>query len=183
MMAEQIKTRMTAAEFLQLPETNLPVQLLNGEVIEMNAPTLPHQDVVGNIFVLFKLKARERGGKAYVAPVDVYFDELNIPQPDVIWLAPDSQCQAFGTERLVGAPDLIAEVLSPSTAHVDRKSKFRLYEKHGVREYWMVEPRDQLVEVWQHQEGRFVLLDVYGVGETFVSSLLGTVEVALIFNS
>jgi hypothetical protein len=46
----------------------------------------------------------------------------------------------------------------------------------------MVEPRDQLVEVWQHQEGRFVLLDVYGVGETFVSSLLGTVEVALIFN-
>src|SRR5690349_10514848 len=88
-MAEQIKARMTAKEFLQLPESNLPLQLLDGEVIEMNAPTLPHQDVVGNIFVLFKLKAKELGGKAYVAPVDVYFDELNIPQPDVMWLAPD----------------------------------------------------------------------------------------------
>ncbi len=182
-MAEQIKTRMTAKEFLQLPETNLPLQLLDGEVIEMNAPTLPHQDVVGNTFVLFKLKARELGGKAYVAPVDVYFDELNIPQPDIMWLAPDTQCQMVGTERLSGAPDLIAEVLSPTTAHIDRKKKFRLYEKYGVREYWLVEPRDQLIEVWQHQEGRFTLLDAYGVGETFVSLLIGEVEVATLFVS
>ncbi len=183
MMAEQIKTRMTATEFLQLPETNLPTQLLNGEVIEMSAPELPHQDVVLNIGIFFRQKSKELGGKAYVAPVDVYFDELNIPQPDVIWLAPNTQCETVGAHRLSGAPDLIAEVLSPSTAHIDRKGKFRLYEKHGVREYWMVEPRDQLVEVWQHQEGRFVLLDVYGIGETFTSSLLGAVEVELIFNS
>jgi len=182
-MAEQIKTHMTAKEFLQLPETNLPLQLLDGEVIEMNAPALPHQDIVGNIFVLFKLKAKELGGKAYVAPVDVYFDEFNIPQPDVMWLAPDTQCQMIGTERLSGAPDLIAEVLSPTTAHVDRKKKFRLYEKYGVREYWLVEPRDLLVEVWQLQEGRFMLLDTYGVGETFTSSLIGSVDVALLFDS
>jgi len=182
-MAEQIKTRMTATEFLQLPETNLPRQLLNGEVIEMNAPELPHQDVVGNTFVLFKLKAKELGGKAYVAPVDVYFDERNMPQPDVIWLAPNTQCEMIGTQRLSGAPDLIAEVLSPSTAHVDRKGKLRLYEKHGVREYWLVDPRDQLVEVWQHQNGHFVLLDAYGVSETFTSALIGAVEVAALFAS
>lgn len=180
-MAEQIKTRMTAAEFLQLPESNLPIQLLNGEVIEMNAPTLPHQDVVGNTFVLFKLKAKQLGGKAYVAPVDVYFDELNIPQPDVIWLAPDSQCQMIGVERLSGAPDLIAEVLSPSTAHIDRKEKFHLYEKYGVREYWLIDPRDELIEVWQHQDGRFVRLELYGAGEIFTSSLIGEVEVAELF--
>lgn len=182
-MAEQIKTRMTAKEFLQLPETNLPLQLLDGEVIEMNAPTLPHQDVVGNTFVLFKLKARELGGKAYVAPVDVYFDELNMPQPDVIWLASDSKCQMIGDARLSGPPDLIAEVLSPTTAHIDRKKKFRLYEKYGVREYWLVEPRDQLIEVFQLQEGRFELLDAYGVGETFLSLLIGEVEVATLFVS
>ena len=181
-MAEQIKTRMTAAEFLQLPETNLPVQLLDGEVIEMGAPELPHQDIVGDTFVLFKLKAKELDGKAYVAPVDVYLDELNIPQPDVIWLAPDTKCQMVGTQRLSGAPDLIAEVLSPSTAHIDRKRKFRLYEKYRVREYWLVDPRDQLVEVWQHQDERFVLLDVYGVGETFMSSLLGEVKVDILFD-
>jgi Uma2 family endonuclease len=183
-MAEQIKTRMTATEFLQLPETNLPLQLLDGEVVtEMNAPELPHQDVVGNVFVLFKLKARELGGKAYVAPVDVYFDELNIPQPDVIWLASDTRCEMVGTQRLSGAPDLIAEVLSPSTAAIDRKKKFRLYEKYGVREYWIVEPRDQLVEVWQQHVNHFVLLDAYASSESFTSSLIGEVKVGALFES
>jgi Uma2 family endonuclease len=180
-MAEQIKTRMTATEFLQLPETNLPLQLLDGEVIEMGAPELPHQDIVLNTGVFFKQRAKELGGKAYIAPVDVYFDELNILQPDVMWLAPDTKCQMVGVKRLSGAPDLIAEILSPSTAHIDRKGKFRLYEKHGVREYWLVDPRDQLVEVWQHDDTRFVLLDVYGIGETFTSALIGAVEVAILF--
>jgi Uma2 family endonuclease len=180
-MAEQIKTRMTAQEFLQLPETNLPLQLLDGEVIEMGAPELPHQDIALNTALLFTRKEAELGGKVYIAPVDVYFDELNIPQPDVIWLAPDTQCQIVGAKRLNGAPDLIVEILSPSTAHNDRKGKFRLYEKYGVREYWLIEPRDQLVEVWQHDDERFVLLDVYGVGETFTSSLIGEINVAKLF--
>ena len=185
-MAEQINKRMTAGEFLQLPETNLPVQLLDGRIIRFDTSELTqltHQDTLGNTAVLFKLKAKELGGKAYVAPVDVYFDELNIPQPDVIWLAPDTKCQMDGEKRLSGAPDLIAEVLSPGTARTDRKSKFRLYEKYGVREYWLVDPRDQLVEVWQHQDGRFVLLDVYGVGETFTSVLLGAIGVLTLFAS
>lgn len=180
-MTQQIKVRMTATEFLRLPETNLPVQLIDGEVVKMNTPELPHQDIVGSTAILFKLKARELGGKAYVAPVDVYFDERNIPQPDVIWLAPDTKCEMVGTQRLSGAPDLIAEVLSPSTASIDRKKKFRLYEKYGVREYWLIDPRDQLVEVWRHEGGRFMLLDVYEVGETFTSALIGTVEVAVLF--
>ena len=145
----------------------------------MNATSqLTHQDIVGNMFVLFKLKARELGGKAYVAPVDVYFDELNIPQPDVIWLAADTKCEMVGKQRLSGAPDLIAEVLSPSTAHIDRKGKFRLYEKYGVREYWLVDPRDQLIEVWQHHDGRFVLLDIYGTQETFTSALIRDIELS-----
>src|SRR4051812_20579571 len=106
---------MTATEFLKLPETNLPVQLLDGEVIRFDASErtqLTHQDTLGNTAILFKLKAKELGGKAYIAPVDVYFDEQNIPQPDVIWLAPDTKCEMVGTQRLSGAPDLIAEILS-----------------------------------------------------------------------
>jgi Uma2 family endonuclease len=180
-MAEQVNIRMTADEFLQLPETNLPTQLLDGEVIEMPAPELLHQDCVGSIYVIFRQAAKALGGKAYVAPVDVYFDELNIPQPDVMWLAPNSACQPVGSQRLSGAPDLIAEVLSPGTAHIDRRRKFRLYEKYGVREYWLVDPRDQLVEVWQHIEGRFVLLDVYAASETFTSSLIGAVPCSAVF--
>jgi Uma2 family endonuclease len=180
-MVEQTQNRMTAAEFLALPETNLPRQLLHGEVISMTAPELAHQDAVGNIFVLFKEASKTYGGKAYVAPVDVYLDDVNIPQPDVVWLAPDSRCQPLGGKSLSGPPDLIAEVLSPSTARIDKRVKFRLYEKYGVREYWLADPRDQLVEVWQYQDGHFVLLDAYGLGEMFTSALIGAVDTKAIF--
>lgn len=172
---------MTAEEFLALPETNLPVQLLNGEVMELTAPELDHQDVVGNIFVLFKQIVKTYGGKAYVSPVDVYFDQLNIPQPDVLWVAPDSKCQPVGTQRLSGPPDLIAEALSPGTARIDKRVKFRLYEKYGVRECWIVDSRDRLIEVWQHKDGLFVLLDAYGQNETFTSALIGDIDTNAIF--
>jgi Uma2 family endonuclease len=174
---------MTAGEFLQLPESNLPRQLLHGEVIEMAAPELEHQDAVGNIFVLFKQAANRFGGKAYVAPVDVRFDDDNVVQPDDLLLLPNSRCQPVGTHFLSGPPDLIAEVLSPSTARIDRKDKFRLYERYGVHEYWMVEPREQLVSVWQLRDNVFVLLDVYGADETFTSALIGDVSCAEIFTT
>ena len=180
-MTQSTQTRMTAGEFLQLPESNLPRQLMHGEVIEMAAPELEHQDAVGNLFVLFKQAAKRLGGKAYVAPVDVRFDDDNVVQPDDILLLPDSRCQSVGTRFLSGPPDLIAEVLSPSTARIDRRDKFRLYERDGVREYWIAEPREQLVSVWQLRDGAFVLLDVYGVDETFTSALIGEVSCAAIF--
>ncbi len=180
-MAEAAKTRMSAAEFLALPETNLPTQLLDGEVIQLTAPELDHQDVVGNVFVIFKQVAKILGGKAYVAPVDVVFDDRNVPQPDVIWLAPNSRCKAVGTKQLSGPPELIVEVLSPSTSRDDKRYKFHLYERYGVQEYWLVDPRDQLVEVWQLKEGRFVRLDVYGINESFDSVVIGTVDTNAIF--
>jgi hypothetical protein len=90
-MAEENKIRMTADEFLKLPETNLPVQLLDGWVIRFDAfePTqLTHQDTLGNTAILLNHKVQEFGGKVYIAPVDVYLDDLNVPQSDVIWLLP-----------------------------------------------------------------------------------------------
>lgn len=106
-----------------LPETNLPRQLINGEVYEITAPELDHQDVVGNVFLLFKQASKALRGKAYIAPVDVEFDADNVPQPDVILLLPGSRCQPAGNKRLMGPSDLIAKVLSPSTARLDRREK------------------------------------------------------------
>ena len=180
-MDNQTRIQITAETFFERPESNLPVQLLHGEIIEMTAPELDHQDVVGNLFVLLKQAAQRLNGKAYVAPVDVQLSAVDVPQPDVLLLLPGSRCVPLENKRLQGPPDLIAEVLSPSTARLDRRVKFRLYEQHGVREYWMVDPRDQLVEVWQQDEGTFTLLDVYGVDESFDSGLIGTVACRDIF--
>jgi Uma2 family endonuclease len=180
-MSEMTKNRITASVFFALPQSNTPLALIDGEVIEIGSPVPAHQEAVVRLVLLISQLTLHLGGKVFVAPLDVYFDLLNIPQPDVMWVAPDSKCQ-IGEKRLIGAPDLIAEVLSPGTALQDKRDKFRLYEKYGVREYWIVDPMEKLVEVWQHSDGRFVLLNVYGLAEVFNSPLLGEVHTSRIWS-
>jgi Uma2 family endonuclease len=120
-------------------------------------------------------------GKIYVAPVDVYLDDANVVQPDVLWVAPGSACVPFEGKYLRGAPDLVVEVLSPGTARRDKKAKFDLYEKHGVREYWLIDSGAKLLEAWQLKDSRFIRLDVFGPGDQFDSPLLGPIDVSAIF--
>ena len=181
-MTDMMRERVSAAEFLRRPETNQPQQLIDGEIIEMPSPTPEHQDIVLEIAYFLKTLAKGRGWRVFVAPLDVEFDEFNAPQPDVIVVLPDSLCRVTDT-RLIGAPDLIAEVLSPGTEKNDRSGKFRLYEKHGVREYWLVDPEPRLVEVWSLRDGKFARLDVYGTDERFASPLLGEIAVSDLFAS
>lgn len=175
------RTRVSLEDFLALPETMQHIELIDGEIIEMPPPELKHQDIVGNGFVLLKTRTKVLGGKAYVAPVDVVLD-MNVVQPDLLWIAPEgSKCIPDAGKRLRGAPDLVIEVLSPGNAYYDRRTKFKLYQQHGVREYWMIDPREKLVEVWVLREGKFELLDVFGENETFTSTLIGAVEVNAFF--
>lgn len=182
-MAEQTRIRMTAAEFFELPESNSPTELIQGELVVSPTPIPAHQDAVGNAYALLKQIAKAIGGKAFVAPLEVYFDDDNVPQPDVMWIAP-ARLHVIGEKRLEGPPDLIVEVLSPGTAKNDKETKFRLYEKYRVREYWIVDPVHRLVDVWLLVEGHFVWRGAYGVGDTFKSPALAdhVVDVAAIFN-
>jgi Uma2 family endonuclease len=174
-----VQTRMTAAEFMTLPETMLPCDLINGEVIMSPAPTLEHQDLV---FRLAKLIDKLiPNGKVNIAPVDVHLDEFNVVQPDILWVAEGSTCVSFEGKWLQGGPDLVIEILSPGSKRLDRKEKFHLYEKHGTREYWMVDSDPKLIEIWYSKDGKFTRLDVYGQDETFTSPLLGAVQVNAIF--
>jgi len=172
--------RMTAAEYFKLPETNKPMQLIDGEIIMSPSPTLDHQDAVfGTAKYLERLRP---DGKVYVAPIDVYLDELNVIQPDVVWLHPQTRCTRFERKHLRGAPDLVVEVLSPGTARFDRNRKLRLYEQYGTQEYWVEDVITQLVEVWTLTDGAFKYIGAYGTGDTFDSPLLGqTVDVTAIF--
>ncbi|MBC7870174.1 MAG: Uma2 family endonuclease, partial [Chitinophagaceae bacterium] len=137
-MVIQTINKITADEYFQLPETNTPMELIDGEIIQMPSPVPNHQAVVGDLCVLLKQNVKSLGGRVFVSPLDVYLDDINVPQPDVMWLAPNSRCQV-GEKRLSGAPDLIAEVLSPGSVSHDRRKKFRLYQQFGVREYWIVD--------------------------------------------
>jgi Uma2 family endonuclease len=114
--------------------------------------------------------------------MDVYFDEHNTPQPDIIWVAENSRC-VIGEKRLEGPPDLLVEIFSPGTARRDKQDKYQLYQRFAVREYWMVDTDQQYVEVHTHNGTRYELLGVYGEGESFASPALGkTVELKGIFS-
>src|SRR5215211_1267441 len=108
-MTSSDKTRVTAEEFFTLPETNTPTELIDGEIIVSPSPIKPHQDAVLRLGSIFLAIADREGGHAFIAPFEVYFDEYNVPQPDVMYVVPNSKCEVT-LKRLIGAPDLIVEV-------------------------------------------------------------------------
>jgi len=90
-MAQITQTRMSATEYLKLPETKTPTQLIDGEIIVSPAPEIPHQDVVFTAARL--LDSLQLGGKVRISPIDLWLDEENVVQPDVLWMANDSWCK------------------------------------------------------------------------------------------
>lgn len=171
----QSTSTLTADEFLALPETLQRMELINGLVImeaepEMSpSPDYHHQAVAAELFAL--IKGLIPDGKALFAPMDVKLDANNVVQPDILWMSAAGRCHVV-ERHLQGPPDLIVEIFSPGTARRDKSDKFRLYEQHGVREYWMVDPLEAYVEVWVWHEGRFGLQGVYGPADQFSSVVL-----------
>lgn len=176
------RTRMTAEQYDQLPESNEPMQLIDGELVMAPAPIPAHQSTSGDVYML--VRSLIPNGRVFYAPIDVEFDAENIPQPDIVWVADNSRCR-IGEKRLYGPPDLIVEVLSPGTALMDKRDKFLLYEKYAVSEYWIVAPIERYVEVYTIVDGRYLLQGVYGVDDSFQSAVMGgvSVEVKRMFTS
>ncbi len=169
-MLDTTQTRTTAAEFLALPETMQPMQLIEGEIIVSPSPTLFHQMLA---FIVAKaLEHMIPDGMVFLAPVDLRLDDSNVTQPDVVWVAAEGRCQLLYT-YMQGTPELIIEILSPGTAKIDRTRKFRLYERHGVSEYWLMDPSARLVEVFTLTEGKYSRYQQFASDETLVSPRLG----------
>ena len=134
-------------------------EIINGKVVMMSAPTLNHTFIAGNIFGIFRDYLR---GKQCVPIQDgaaLFLDEEKEEyQPDMMVVCDREKLKLDGVH---GAPDLAVEVLSPSTGKNDRGHKKEMYEKHGVREYWIVSPAERSIEQYVLENGCFVLRDVY----------------------
>ena len=140
------------ADYLALPDEPR-CELLYGRLLVMTAPTLRHQRVVGRVFRLLLDFADSTGGQAFVSPVDVALADHSIVQPDVIYVTPE-HTSILGT-RVEGVPDLVVEILSPSTARRDLGEKLRLYAEAGVVEYWIVDPELGTFEFLERAGGTF----------------------------
>jgi Uma2 family endonuclease len=140
--------KLTVYEYLGLPESMRPMELVYGIVREPPAPTYGHQSALTRLAVLLANHVAAYGlGEVCVAPVDVVLDESRalVLQPDIIFVARERRHIIRG--RVWGAPDLVVEVLSPRTAGRDRTTKLNWYRQYGVAEYWLADMAARAIEV------------------------------------
>lgn len=176
-------TRMTAAEYAQLPETMQRVDLIDGVLYTIPTPTSTHQGMIGDLLMVLMQAEKSVGGDVGLSPLDVYFDELNVLQPNLFWVsASNTTCIVREPGYWHGAPDLTVEILWRTTAKRDRTIKFAKYQAYGVREYWIADPLNMILEVFVLRDNRYEQLGVYKHGDTFSSPALGVeINVSLIF--
>ena len=180
------KTRtLTVPEFLDLDifEDGYFYELINGEIVKRASPSTDHQNASSNLLrLLFRHVPEKVEGKIFHAPYDVYFDDENLPQPDIMFVS-KANTAIIKKGCIEGAPDLIVEILSPSTHRTDRGDKFKLYRRFGVAEYWIVDPRSQVIEVYALQNGDYDLVSfALEIGEVESKVLSGLkVDVAQVF--
>lgn len=105
-------------------------------------------------------------------PVDVVIDGVNVVQPGVLWVSQENQHCTMHDGQWHGAPDLIIEVLSPSTSDYDKETKYMLYERSGVRGYWLVDIPRRLIQVYVRQGSSFAPLGDLGLHQVFVSPVM-----------
>ena len=119
------------------------------------APSLPHQRLVGRLFVLLRQHVEEHGlGEVFVSPVDCILSDTTVVQPDLVYLESERLSLA-STRGIEGPPTLAVEIVSRSTAQVDRGAKLQLYARHGISHYWIVDPEAQSIDAYALTGGVF----------------------------
>jgi Uma2 family endonuclease len=149
MEAHRTRTRWTYAEFARLPsEGGARNEIIAGELVVTPAPSTRHQRVVGKIMILIGgFVETHRLGVVLPGPIDVLFAEGDYVEPDLVFVARGHE-SLLSDRGIEGPPDLIIEVLSPSTRTRDRGSKLERYRHFGVAGYWIVDPEERMVEIW-----------------------------------
>jgi Uma2 family endonuclease len=160
----------------ELPESNLPTELWDGELIMSPAPSFLHQEIVARFYKsLDSWVIPHQLGKTGIAPLDMVLTTRRATQPDVVFIS--NERLGIIREQIVGAADLVAEVISPGSRRRDRIDKRDLYEQHGVREYWLIDPEAKTVEVLHLDSGAYQLVGRWHPGERARSRLLEGFEV------
>lgn len=142
------KIVLTYEDYVLLPNDRNRYEILQGELTVTPAPSTKHQSASANLFKLLSRHIDDRNlGKLFYAPIDLILDPTTILQPDLLFVF--SSHQQIITERAVeGVPDLVVEILSPTTSRTDRVTKAQIYARHSVPAYWIVDPDEESIEIY-----------------------------------
>lgn len=156
-----VRKKASIEEFWALPESMLPTEYINGEIIMAPAPTAGHQIVSREIFVaLNDFVRRTKTGTVLYSPLDVVLPTGEVVQPDVFVITDEKSQPSLSDKNVQVAPSLAVEVLSPGSIKRDTITKRNLYEQNGVREYWIVDPDARTIAQLVLQGEHYVLTEL-----------------------
>ena len=172
MLSPNPAVKFTYQDYLHTPDDQR-YELLDGELIMAPAPNLGHQRIDTKLgWRLAQFVEEKNLGEVFSAPCDVVLSDTDVVQPDLLFVSHRRAHLLLGGANVLGAPDLVVEILSPSTAGRDRTLKRGLYAKHGVKEYWLIDPDARTVTVLRLGESAFEVEAIYGEGQTLTSPTL-----------
>jgi Uma2 family endonuclease len=145
---EMVRPRVSYADLECMPEDGRRYELYDGEVFVVPAPILRHQIVSQRLWWILDDYAKRSGGLAVISPMDVIFSQFDVVQPDVMFIHASRLNSVSLDARIQQAPDIVVEVLSPSTASNDRGRKMRMFLRYNVPEYWIVDPVAERIEIY-----------------------------------
>lgn len=167
---------LTYDDLLEMPDDGMRREVIGGELIVNPAPTPDHQRVLRSIFRLVDAHVEHTGtGETFFAPIDVLLGRFNVVQPDLVVIA-RNQGGVVTSRGIEGPPILVVEVISPRSSGIDHVRKMALYASAGVREYWLVDPEGQSLQIYTLDGDDLVAIqpDIRGV---FASVVLAGLSV------
>ena len=181
---EQTKTKCNVEEYLNLPEGE-PYQLIGGKLTLTPAPGWPHQRISRKIEMRLAAHIeKHKLGELFYAPTDVFLSNENVFQPDLLFISKGREELLSENGIINGSPDLVIEILSPSTAIIDTIEKKEIYEKYGIKEYWIVDGEGYTVYVYVLKDSGYELEQKAGKGEKVHSIVVKNFELSIdeVFN-
>ncbi len=171
---------LTYDDYLTFPDNDgIRKEIIEGELFMTPAPSTLHQLILLKLAKLLDDYVGENKlGTLLISPCDVIFSNINVFQPDILFVSEENS--AILTDiHIKGAPDLIVEILSPTTEKTDRIYKKRIYEKFGVKEYWIVDPEEQNVEIYVLKRKKLQLFHLADSDHSIRSHLFQDLEIEL----
>jgi len=170
-MGTEVIPKLTCEQFRRLPDDGKQYELIHGEARLNPAPNLRHQTVTHNLDTsLGAFLLKHPLGQVWTAPLDVRLGEDTILQPDMVFVS-NARASILREEFVDGAPDLVVEILSPSTSAHDRATKLPIYAAAGVPEFWLIDPLAKTVEVLKLQGKKYLVDAILAGDQTLTSSL------------
>ncbi len=172
------KKKYTYEDYLKTPDDKR-YELIGGELIMTPSPITKHQRISRELaFSLLQFVKEKKLGEVFYAPFDVYLDSENVVQPDILYVS-QGRLSIIGEKNIQGVPDITIEIISESSAYRDLVQKKRLYARFGVKEFWVVIPEQETVDIYALKDAMYELRKTYATSDLLESAILPGLQIPL----